>query len=169
MLIASGSWKREAGKYVARADESHFLWWHFNSGDRIQCTQQQRAVWSDDETGELNATDLLKLFPEPRGKRQSETMQQLRQLHIVFPVVPGQIRMCLKRGEGGLRTVARIKVWTGRKENTENMRDFQMGVSVMDDGKTTKTFLKLFLCNVYFLMTSNYSWETISVSVNRTV
>lgn len=31
----------------------------------------------DDETGELNAADLLKLFSEPRGKRQSKAMQQL--------------------------------------------------------------------------------------------
>lgn len=31
----------------------------------------------DDETGEFNAADLLKLFSEPRWKWQSKAMQQL--------------------------------------------------------------------------------------------
>lgn len=44
----------------------------------------------------INAADLLKLFSEPGGKWQSKAMQQLGQLYIVFPVVPGQVRMCLR-------------------------------------------------------------------------
>lgn len=61
----------------------------------------------------INAADLLKLFSEPGGKWQSKAMQQLGQLHIVFPVVPGQVRMCLR----GKRS--RTQDGKGRKTRTK--------------------------------------------------
>ena len=70
----------------------------------------------------FNAADLLKLLSEPGGKRLSEAMQQLWQLHVVFPVVPGEICMRLKREERRGRTKNKTKKKTEEVEGWERNR-----------------------------------------------
>jgi len=47
--------------------------------------------------------DLLQLLPQPGGEGLPEAVQQLGQVHVVVPVVPGQVRMGLGGGDKTFR------------------------------------------------------------------
>lgn len=66
--------------------------------------------------------DLLQLLPQPGGEGLPEAVQQLGQVHVVVPVVPGQVRMGL--GGGGQNIQGRSEV----------------GESVFNKGQNNKTW-----------------------------